>query len=61
MDDTQMAMSVAVTKEALDFNASMTAALIGGTFEKSAEMQAALSRDAGLAAEGIGRNLNLKV
>lgn len=61
MEDTQMAMSVAVTKEALDFNASMTAALIGGTFEKSAEMQAALARDAGLAAEGIGKNLNIKV
>lgn len=61
MDDTQMAMSVAITRETLDFDASMAAALIGGTFEKSAEMQAALARDAGLAAEGIGRNLNIKV
>lgn len=51
----QAQFSVAVTKEALDFNASMSAALISGTFDKTAEMQA---RCAGLAAEGIGVNLD---
>ena len=61
MEDTQMAMNVAITKESLDFQAGMAAALIGGTFEKSAEMQQTMARDAGLAAEGIGRNLNTKV
>lgn len=58
---TQMAMSVAVTKEAMDFNASMTAAIITGSFDKAAEMQANLSRSAGLAAEGIGSKLNITV
>lgn len=61
MEETQVAMSMAITKEALNFDASMTAALINGTIQKGAEMQAALSRDAGLAAEGIGKNLNIVV
>lgn len=61
MEDVQMAFGVGITKEALDFDASMAAALIGGTFEKSAEMQALMARDAGLAAEGIGKNLNITV
>lgn len=61
MEETQVAMSMAITKEALNFDASMTAALINGTIQKGAEMQAALFRDAGLAAEGIGKNLNIVV
>ncbi len=61
MDDAQMAMSVAITKKALDFDASMSAAIINGSFEKAAELQTSLSRDAGLAAQGIGANLNITV
>lgn len=62
MDDMQvmqMAMNVAVTRETLDFQASMSAALINGSFEKSAELQANFARSAGLAAEGIGVNLDV--
>lgn len=61
MEDAQMAVSMAISKEALDFQASMSASLINVTIQKSAEMQASLARDAGLAAEGIGKNLNVAV
>lgn len=61
MDDTQMAMSVAITKKSLDFQASMSSAIINGSFEKAAEVQANLARDAGLAAEGIGGKINITV
>lgn len=61
MDDTQMAMSVAITKEALDFEATMSATLINVSLQKGAEMRASLARDAGLAAEGLGQNLNITV
>lgn len=64
MDDTQMvqaAFNVAITKEALDFQASMSAALINGSFEKAAELQASMARSAGLAAQGIGVNLDAVV
>lgn len=61
MEDVQAAMSVAVTKEALDFEASMSASLINGTIQKSAEMQASMSRIAGMAAEGLGTKLNIVV
>ncbi|MBQ4566529.1 MAG: hypothetical protein IJA79_00170 [Desulfovibrio sp.] len=61
MDSTQMAMSVAITKEAMDFQANMTAAVINGSLSKGAEMQQDLARVAGLAAEGIGNNLNIQV
>lgn len=63
MDDmqmTQMAVSTAIAKEAMDFQANMSAALINGTFQKSAEMQENL-RIAGLASEGIGTNINIEV
>ena len=60
MNDVQAGMSVAITKEAMDFEASMTASLINGTIQKGAEMDAAL-RDAGLAAQGIGQNLDIVV
>lgn len=60
MNDVQAGMSVAITKEAMDFEASMTASLINGTIQKSAEMDAAL-RGAGLAAQGIGQNLDIVV
>ena len=59
MDDVQMGMSVAVTKEAMDFQASMAATLISGSLDKGAEMQQMLSRSAGLAAEGIGGKLDV--
>lgn len=61
MEEVQAAMSVAVTKEALDFEANMSANIINVTLQKGAEMQANLARNAGLAAEGIGKNLNLTV
>lgn len=63
MDDVQsiqQAASMAIAKEALDFQASMSAALINGTIEKGLEMQESL-RMAGLAREGIGANLNITV
>lgn len=60
MNDVQARMSVAITKEAMDFEASMTASLINGTIQKGAEMDAAL-RGAGLAAQGIGQNLDIVV
>lgn len=59
MDDTQMMMDVAITREALDFQASMSSAIINGSFEKAAELQANLARSAGLAAEGIGTKLDV--
>lgn len=58
MDDVQMGMSVAVTKEAMDFQASMSASLINGSLQKGAEMQQML-RGQGLAAEGIGNKLDV--
>ena len=65
MDDgtisAQMAMDVAMTKKSLEFAASINASLINGSFEKAAELQANMSRNAGLAAQGIGANLNITV
>lgn len=61
MDDAQMAMSVAMQKKALDFEASMSSAIINGSFDKAAEVQASLARDAGLAAQGIGGKINITV
>lgn len=65
MEDTQvtaqMAMDLAMTKKALDFDASMSAAIINGSFEKAAELQANLARNAGLAAQGIGANVNIAI
>lgn len=59
MEDVQMGMSVAVTKEALDFQANMSAAVINGSIDKGQEMQQNLARIDGLAAEGIGSKLNV--
>ena len=59
MDDVQMGMSVRVTKSALNFQASMPAALINGTIDKGAEMEQNM-RSQGLAAEGIGSKLNVQ-
>lgn len=61
MDDVQMGMSVAVTKEALNFQASMSAAVISGSLSKGQEMQQSMLQMQGLAKEGIGTNLNIKV
>ena len=61
MEDTQMAMDVAITREALDFAAGMSAALINGTIQKGAEMADNLACGAGLRAEGIGINLDITV
>ena len=59
MDDVQMGMSVRVTKSALNFQASMSAALINGTIDKGAEMEQNM-RSQGLAAEGIGGKLDVQ-
>ena len=56
MEDAQAVMSVAVTKEALDFQAAMSANIINVSLDKSAEMRAA-----GLAAQGIGQNIDVCV
>lgn len=58
---TQTGMEVAMLKKSMDFSASMNSALINGSLDKAAEMQATMSRNAGLAAEGIGANLNITV
>ena len=59
MDDVQMGMSVSVTKNALNFQASMAATLINGTIDKGAEMEQNM-RSQGLAAEGIGGKLDVQ-
>ena len=55
MEDVQMGMSVAVTKDALNFQATMASAVINGQ-----EMQQNMARIYGLAAEGIGSKLNVE-
>ena len=57
MDDVQMGMSV--SKSALNFQASMSAALINGTIDKGAEMEQNM-RSQGLAAEGIGSKVDVQ-
>lgn len=59
MDDVQMGMSVTVSKEVMDFQASMSANIINGSLQKGVEMQQAFSRSAGLAAEGLGNKLDV--
>ena len=59
MDDVQMGMSVRVTKSALNFQASMSAALINGTIDKGVEMEQNM-RSQGLAAQGIGGKLDVQ-
>lgn len=61
MEDVAAAVGAAITKEAMDFQVSMSAAVINGSFEKAAELQANLARSAGLAAQGIGANINITV
>ena len=46
-------------KSALNFQASMSAALINGTIDKGAEMEQNM-RSQGLAAEGIGCKLDVQ-
>lgn len=60
MNDVQMGMSVAISREALDFQASMSAAVINGSINKETEMQMRMSKD-GLAAQGIGGKINIEV
>ena len=57
----QAAFNIAMTKKALNFEADMAANLITGSLQKGAEMQAMMSRDAGLAAQGIGTKVNVTV
>ena len=60
MEDVQMGMSVAVTKDALNFQATMAAAVINGSLDKGQEMPQNMARIDGLAAEGIGSKLNVE-
>ena len=60
MEDVQMGMSVAVTKEALNFQANMASNLINGSIDNGQEMQQKMARIDGLAAEGIGSKLNVE-
>ena len=55
-----MGMSVAVTKDALNFQATMASAVITGSLDKGQEMQQNMARIDGLAAEGIGSKLNVE-
>ena len=61
MNDVQMGMSVSISREALDFQASMSAAVINGSINKGQEMQMRMDKDAGLAAQGIGGKINIEV
>ncbi|OXS29382.1 MAG: hypothetical protein BCS36_08215 [Desulfovibrio sp. MES5] len=61
MNDVQMGMSVTISREALDFQASMSAAVINGSINKGQEMQMRMDKDAGLAAQGIGGKINIEV
>lgn len=56
-----MGMSVSISREALDFQASMAAAVINGSISKGQEMKALMDKNAGLAAQGIGNRLNIEV
>lgn len=56
MEDTQMAVSVAITRQMMDFQVAMGASLINGSLEKSEEMRAA-----GLAAQGVGQQIDIVV
>ena len=60
MEDVQMGMSVAVTKDDLNFQATMASAVINGSLDKGQEMQQNMARIDGLAAEGIGSKLNVE-
>ncbi|GKG93609.1 hypothetical protein CE91St38_16170 [Desulfovibrionaceae bacterium] len=60
MEDVQMGMSVTVTKDALNFQATMASAVINGSLDKGQEMQQNMARIDGLAAEGIGSKLNVE-
>lgn len=61
MNDVQMGMSVAISREALDFQASMAASVINGSLASSQEMQETLVRAQGMALEGIGSKINIEV
>ena len=61
MNDVQMGMSVAISRDALDFQSSMSAAVINGSINKGQEMQGRMNKDAGLAAQGIGGKINIEV
>lgn len=60
MEDVQMGMSVTVTKDALNFQATMASTVINGSLDKGQEMQQNMARIDGLAAEGIGSKLNVE-
>lgn len=59
--EAQMMLDVGITKKSLDFEASISAALINGSFEKAAELQANMARKAGLAAQGLGQNIDISI
>ncbi|WP_297671319.1 hypothetical protein [uncultured Desulfovibrio sp.] len=62
MDDLQQvqtAANVNVARSVMDLQANMAASLISGSLGKDAELQDQMARVAGLAAQGIGGNLNI--
>lgn len=62
MDDLQQvqaAASMNVARSVMDLQANMAASLISGSLGKGAELQDQMARVAGLAAQGIGGNLNI--
>lgn len=60
MSETQMGMSVALTSQALNFQANMASAVINGSIGKGQEQEQQTARAAGMAAEGVGARLNVE-
>lgn len=60
MSEAQMGMSVAVTRQALNFQANMAAAVINGSLGKGQEQEEQAARAAGMAAEGVGARVNVE-
>ncbi|MBO5490523.1 MAG: hypothetical protein J5960_03735 [Desulfovibrio sp.] len=59
MQQVQAAASMNVARSVMDLQANMAASLISGSLDKGAELQDQMARVAGLAAQGIGGNLNI--
>lgn len=61
MNDLQLGMSLAVSREALDFQAGMVAGIIQGSISACVEQQEGMPRAQSLALEGIGEKINITV
>lgn len=60
MSETQMGVSVAVTSQALNFQANMASAVINGSIDKGREQDQQAARAAGMAAQGVGSKLDVE-